>query len=99
MALQIIVSRKFTKKVNSVYDYLCKEWSDKVADDFITKVEYFIEALAYRPGIGSKVNKQKNIRKIAITKHNKIYYKVGRKKVYIITLIDTRQNPKKNKYE
>jgi hypothetical protein len=34
-----------------------------------------------------------------ITKHNKLYYRIEGDIIYMITLFDTRQNPKKNRYE
>jgi len=36
---------------------------------------------------------------ILITKHNKLYYRIEGDIIYMITLFDTRQNPKKNRYE
>lgn len=99
MAFEIITSRTFRKQLKALYEYLKKEWSVKVADDFLTKVEKTINGLSSLPTSGSICEKRKNTRRLAITKHNKVYYNIKGKKVYIKTLFDTRQNPKKNKYE
>ena len=99
MAFEIIASRRFSKQLEAVYEYLKKEWSQIVADDFIIKVENKIDCLSRVPTSGSVCAKTKNVRKLSISKHNKIYYRIKGKKVFIMSMFDTRQNPNKNKYE
>ena len=43
--------------------------------------------------------KGKSIRKLVITKHNKVYYRINKNEIYILALFETRMNPKRNKYE
>ena len=47
MAYQIIVKKRFTNKVQNVltYLYLQKEWSQKVASEFLIKIDRRIEML------------------------------------------------------
>ena len=46
MAFQIIVKKRFTNKVTKVLAYLEKEWSQKVAPEFLLKIDRRIELLA-----------------------------------------------------
>jgi len=39
MAYQIILKKRFTNKVQKVLVYLKKEWSHKVATDFLLKID------------------------------------------------------------
>ena len=43
MAHQIILKKRFTNTVQKVLTYLEKEWSHKVAVDFLIKIERRIE--------------------------------------------------------
>ena len=51
------------------------------------------------PKIGRPAVKIKDVRSISITRHNRLYYKVEKNTIKVITLFDTRQNPSKNKFD
>ncbi len=96
MAYQIIVKKCFTNKVQEVLVYLEKEWSHKVAANFLLKIDRRIELLTKQPFVGKSSSKIKNVRGLLITRHNKLYYIVKDDKVIILNMYDTRMNPKKN---
>ncbi len=45
MAYKIIIKKSFTNKVDNVLSYLEKEWSHKVAAEFLEKIDNRIELL------------------------------------------------------
>ena len=98
MAYQIIVKKRFTNRVQKVLTYLEKEWSHKVAVEFLLKIDRRIDLLARQPHVGVLSSKVKNIRGLLITRHNRLYYKIKDNKVIILNMYDTRINPKKNPY-
>lgn len=98
MAYQIIVKKRFTNKVQKVLAYLEKEWSHKVAADFLMKIDRRFALLNKQPTVGRPSSKIKKIRGLLITRHNKLYYTVEENKVIILNMYDTRINPKKNPY-
>ena len=98
MACQVIIKKRFTNKVQKVLDWLNKEWSAKVAAEFLEKIDYRIDVLAKQPFAGAPSSKVKDIRGLLITRHNKIYYKIKGDKVIILNMYDTRINPKMNPY-
>ena len=98
MAYQVIIKKRFTNKVQKVLAWLHKEWSPKVAAEFLEKVDYRIDLLAKQPYAGAPSAKVKDIRGLLITRHNKMYYKVKGDRVIILNMYDTRINPKKNPY-
>jgi len=98
MAYQIIVKKRFTKKVQKILYYLEKEWSHKVAAEFLLKIDRRIDLLAKHPEIGALSTKAKDVRGLLITRHNRMYYKIKGGKVIILNLYDTRMNPKKRPY-
>jgi len=98
MAYQIILKKRFTNKVQKVLVYLKKEWSHKVATDFLLKIDRRIELLTKQPYIGALSAKVKDVRGLLITRHNRLYYKIKDDKVIILNMYDTRMNPKKSSY-
>ena len=98
MAYQIIVKKRFTNKVQKVLAYLEKEWSHKVASNFLIKIDRRFALLTKQPFAGRSSSKIKKIRGLLITRHNKLYYTIEDDKVIILNMYDTRMNPKKNPY-
>lgn len=98
MAYQIITKKLFTQKVSKVLEYLEKEWSHKVAVEFLSKIDKKLDLLSVQPLVGRPSRKYKNVRGIIITRHNKMYYRIQDHKVIIINLFDTRTDPVKNPY-
>ncbi len=98
MAYQIKYNDSFLKEAPRIANWLEKKWSKKVADNFSKKLNDKINSLALNPYACSSTHK-KDVRKLVITKYNKIYYRVRGNIITILIIFDTRQNPKKNKYE
>lgn len=79
--------------------YLAVNWSPKIALKF---QDIFYSKLAYIdmfPQSGVLVDSRENVRKISITKHNKLYFSITQSEIILFAIFDTRQNPKKNKFE
>ena len=98
MAYEIILKKRFLNKVDKVLRYLEKEWSKKVARDFLLKIDRRIEQLTHQPEIGSPSERIPNVRGLVITLHNKMYYKISGNKIIVLNMYDTRMNPGKNPY-
>ena len=98
MAYQIVTKNRFKKKVTKILGFLEKEWSKKVAQEFLKKIDKKFDILSKQPLIGRHSEKYKNVRCVLITPHNKMYYRIEGNKVIIINLFDTRSDPEKNPY-
>ncbi len=98
MAYKVIYKKRFSNKLIKLLEYLEKEWDDRVATNFLSKLEMRIDTLKEQPFVGKASSKKPGIRAILITKHNKLYYKLSNTKIIIINMYDTRRNPKKNPY-
>ena len=99
MAYKIKKSKIFLKNVLSTLNYLEKEWGMISAQKFQSILDSKINELSSHPKIGSLTAKNKRIRKLKITKHNRIYYRVLKDEINILTLFEIKMNPKRNKYE
>lgn len=99
MAYKIIVSKSFQRRIIDLNSYLQQEWGLAVATDFHETLIKTILTIADQPGIGSLSSKKKDVRKILITYHNRLYYRVKNKTIILLILFDTRRHPKRNRYD
>jgi plasmid stabilization system protein ParE len=99
MAYKVRPTKTFLKKVVALNSWLEAEWGNKVAIDFQEKLELIVSIIAQQPGAGSVAKKNETVRKILVTKHNRLYYRISNDTIELLALIDTRQNPKKNKFD
>jgi plasmid stabilization system protein ParE len=99
MAYKIRKSKEFLNNVLTILAYIEKEWGIKSSEKFQTILDSKIDSLSIHPKIGRAITRNKHIRKLMITKHNKIYYKIRHNEIIILTLFESKQNPNRNKYE
>ncbi len=87
-----------TEQYLSILYYLTTEWSSKIADSFVLSTQEKILTLQSHPFIGAASEKDKNIRSISLSKHNRLYYQITETIIEMLAIFDTRQNPEKNIY-
>jgi plasmid stabilization system protein ParE len=85
--------------VQQLYAYIATEFGNKAADNFLERLYIRIYSLSVTPFSGVVVPKQKDVRRIIVSKQNKLYYRVKGKTVTVLILFSSKQNPKKNRYE
>ena len=95
MVRKIKLSRRTERKLEILLEYLEKEWSIKIKNEFIKKLDKIFHQIIINPQNFPQSHKIKGIHKCVITKQTTIYYKYDDKAVYVITLFDNRQDPKK----
>ena len=93
----VIISPQAKEDVSNILSYLSENWDQGVVDEFLKKLEIFYFIVSINPRLFGYFDKQKNIRKYAISKQNIIYYRNKEKEVQIITVFDVRQQPFKLK--
>ena len=98
MAYEVVVKKRFTNKVQKVLEYLEKQWSQKVAADFLLKIDRRIELLTKHPHFGAPSTKLKDLRGLLITRHNRMYYKIAGNKIIVLNMYDTRMDSSKTQY-
>jgi plasmid stabilization system protein ParE len=98
MAYKIVQSKLFLTKATHLLEYLEKTWGKKVAQEFKQKLDAQILSLLEYPDKGKNC-KLPDVKRVLITPHNKLFYRIKGENIYIISLFDMRQHPKKNKYE
>ena len=99
MRRKVVISKTAEKKLEKLFDYLIEKWSLKVKNEFIEKLDTSIAIIEKQPEIFPESKKNKGLRKCVITKQTTLFYRFNTKQIYIVTVFDTRQHPKKLKKE
>ena len=95
MIRNIIWSPASEKDFEIILEYLQNKWNKRVISKFINKLDDNIRLIAEDPKIFPVINKELQIRKLVITKHNTIYYREIEDNIEIVRLFDSRQQPHK----
>ncbi|WP_031426919.1 type II toxin-antitoxin system RelE/ParE family toxin [Flavimarina sp. Hel_I_48] len=95
MIRDIIISKTAEKNLDKIFEYLEGRWSLNVKHNFVEKLDTALELLKRDPNMFPESLSNQGLHKCVITKHNFIFYRFNSRWVKIITIFDTRQNPKK----
>ena len=79
--------------------YLQENWGNLIIKNFIDQIEKLIDQISNNPKQIPLVNKKRKVRKCVVTKRNTIFYRENKGYVEILRIFDTRQDPKKKRYE
>lgn len=66
MAYEIIYNKRFSQKLFKLLDYLKSEWSQRVADNFIDKLQDRLSTVSEHPYIGAPSTIVKSVKSILI---------------------------------
>ena len=97
MQRKVILSKRASGKLDNLLLFLEVNWSKRVKEEFLRKLLRVFNTLKVFPQIGIKSQSKPEIYKCVVTKQTTIFYRYNSKRVEIITLFDTRQNPDKIK--
>lgn len=99
MALKIVWTEPVLQDVKAIVDYIENEWSETLADKFIELLKDRIEVLSNHPFMGMASKKYSFVRSVKLSKHNKLYYRIDKGTLVLLSIFDTRQHPDKNIYD
>lgn len=91
--MQVEFSKISVIKLELIHEYLLDEWGIKSANAFISILESKIESIKKNPFRYPPSTYDKSLRKCDITKHSYFLYEIEHQTIYVINLIDSRQNP------
>jgi plasmid stabilization system protein ParE len=90
---EIRLSKRAMKKLESLLVYLEKEWSTKVKNDFIQKLDESLKQIQKLPDSYPESEKIRGLRKCVVTKQTTIFYKYSNTTIDVVIIFDNRQNP------
>jgi plasmid stabilization system protein ParE len=92
---QIIWNKRAARQFEQIQAYLEREFGEKSAGIFTSRLFNFLELLAKYPEIGTWENKKKHVRGFLLHRHTTIFYKKEKNVIYILSVFDNRQDPAK----
>jgi len=96
---KIILSKKASKRLENLLEYLESEWSHKVNNDFIIKLDKSLKQIQKFPESCPHTRYVKGIHMLVVTKQTSLIYRFNSKTITIVTLFDNRMNPDRLKKE
>jgi len=95
MSRKIVLSKRASGKLDKLLEYLETEWSIRIKNNFIKKLDRSLQILKEKPESSPKSDRVNGLYKCVVTKQTTVYYKFDSKKLYVVTIFDTRQDPKR----
>jgi plasmid stabilization system protein ParE len=88
-----VISKKADSDITNILTYLLRFWGTKVHNEFIDKLNETVSIIELTTFTFPEVENYKGVRRIKITKHNALYYKINddNSLIEIITVYDTRK--------
>lgn len=91
--MPVYLSQNAYDQLQNIIFYLENNWSNKVRDNFLTKLDTIFETISTFPYSFPESNKILGLRKCVVSKQVIAFYRVDeiRREVEIIAVIDSRQ--------
>ncbi len=94
---EIVFSKKAGKALTDLLEYLEHNWSARVKNNFISKLDKSIHLIQKDPEIFSTSDVNKKRHKCVVTRQTTIFYSFNSRRIDIVSIFDTRQDPTKIK--
>jgi plasmid stabilization system protein ParE len=92
--MQVVWSDDALIDYNQNIDYLLKEWSERVASEFVEDVEATIELINDFPEL-YPLTEYLGVRRAVVRKQITLFFKIKDEKIYLIRFWNNYQDPKK----
>ncbi len=94
MNYKVVTTEESESTFNQNVDYLLEEWSDKVTDQFVNRVDDVIQKIKQNPFLYPLHNYQDNVRKATVNKRVILYYRiVDGSVIELLTFWNSYRNP------
>jgi plasmid stabilization system protein ParE len=93
--MKLVWTKRARVRLEEILDYIESEFGKIARDQFRTRAKEFTQLLLEFPEIGSIEAKKKGIRGFQISKQTRVFYQIKKNRITILTLFDSRQDPRK----
>ncbi len=91
-------SKRVLQQIKETLAYIDENLTSKGADDLLEQIEEKMKRAKSHPEAGKFSSKNRNIRYILIGRHRRLYYRYSDRRVTVLALFDTRQDPRKQPF-
>jgi plasmid stabilization system protein ParE len=78
--------------------YLKENWPESATNKFLDTLYQKLDLLGEFPLIGTASGKVTDVRKLVITKHTVLFYRITEDNIILLDFFDTRQDPESSLY-
>jgi len=96
---KVILSKRASNRLEKLLEYLESEWSLKVKNDFIKKLDKSLTQVQKIPESCQQTDFIKGLYMFVVNKQTSFFYRFDTKTITIVTLFDNRMNPERLKKE
>ncbi|HKK81091.1 MAG TPA: type II toxin-antitoxin system RelE/ParE family toxin [Prolixibacteraceae bacterium] len=96
---KLILSKRASNRLDKLLEYLEQEWSLKVKEDFIKKLDKSLNQIQKFPDSCPNTDFVKGLHMLVVTKQTSLFYRFDSKTIKVVTIIDNRMNPDNLKKE
>ncbi len=90
--MKVTLSQEAYEQLHELIDYLEKNWSDRVVDNFLAKLTKSMDTMSIMPfGYPESVS-YKGLRRCVVTPQTSIFYRVNNEEIEIMAIIDNRSD-------
>ena len=93
--MKTLFTKRALKDYTTIKNYLTLEWNAKVVEAFEQKTIDFLDLLEQFPEAGTLEVPEKQIRSFLLVKQIRVFYRVKRNQIILLSFFDVRQNPTK----
>ncbi len=93
--MRIVWTKKARKRFGEILDYIQLKFGDTTRRSFITKTKDFTRLLYEFPEMGTLEIPEKNLRGFQLTKQTRVFYRIKKDQIILLTFFDSRQDPRK----
>lgn len=97
MSKKVVFSKRARSKLEKHLVYLESEWSLKVKNEFIEKLDRCVFQISRHPESCPVSGEFPGLYKCVVTKQTTFYYRIKEKEIQVITFFDNRQDPERHR--
>ena len=95
MDYKIVWTKTAERQFDRIVKYIEQEWSKKISVKFIEQTNEILSILKLYPEAGSIEIRDKKIRGFLISRQVRLFYRMTKKELILLSFFDTRLNPEK----
>jgi len=93
----LVLSQKAEKQLESIFLYVEAKFSERIRKELAEKVYHCFKLIENDPELFSFSNYNNSLRKCVVSKQTTVFYQIRKEDIVVVSVFDTRQNPKKIK--
>lgn len=93
--MNVRFSRLAAYKLENLSKYLIEEWSEQANLRFLKRLDSKIRTIQKNPEVFPQSELEPGLRKCVVTRQTSLLYEVQSDSIFILTIIDTRQDQKR----